>query len=354
MSNSTNTSDIAETGRRIALVIGVNHAHFSMRWLSEKLYKATNAGKVLVILDCCYAGNIGRTGPDPYLEEIQARIKKYLGAPSAESGARSGGLRLALTATGRNTKATERDEQGLMTGFLLPALRGEVDDILEIENQGQVSIQRLHRYLETTMPSEQKPSLSGDFAGRSCILASYPERAAELRRKGAHRVVNELPTNYIPFPRNPLFQPRPGEFEQLETLLFGPGTEQQPARLGLVGVVGLGGVGKTQLAVELAYRCLDQQRFPAGTFWMPATGTSVFEWQHQFAELALNTDYLPSDDDPSSTENEARRVRHFCRYLATHKDALLILDNVEDPNLVTSVLPILSGNCRKTPHCACC
>ena len=169
------------------------------------------------------------------------------------------------------------------------------------------------------------------------------ELATELRRKGAHRIVNERPTNYIPFPRNPLFQPRPGEFEQLETLLFGSGTDQQPAHLGLVGVVGLGGVGKTQLAVELAYRCLDQQRFPSGVFWMSATGTSVFEWQHQFAELAFNTGYLPSDDDPSNPENEARRARHFCRYLATHKDALLILDNVEDPNLVTYVFPALVG-----------
>ncbi len=318
-------------------------AHFSMRWLSEKLYKATEAGRVLVILDCCYAGNIGRSGSDPYFEEIQARIKKYLGAPNAESGARSGGLRLALTATGHNSKALEKDGHGLMTGLLLPALCGEVYDVLELENHGRVSLQRLHRYLEITMPPEQKPSLSGDSAGHSCILASYPERAAELRRTRTHRVVNERPNNYIPFPRNPLFQPRPGEFEQLETLLFGPGTEQQPARLGLVGVVGLGGVGKTQLAVELAYRCLDQQRFPAGTFWMPATGTSVFEWQHQFAELALNTDYLPPDDDPSSAENEARRARHFCRYLATHRDSLLILDNVEDPNLVTYVLPALAG-----------
>jgi hypothetical protein len=318
-------------------------AHFSMRWLRDKLYLPTKAGRVLLILDCCYAGDIDRTASDPYLEELQQRINYYFGRPGSASEARQGGLRLALTATGHNSKALEKDGHGLMTGLLLPALRGEVNAVLEVENQGQVSIQRVHRYLEITMPLEQKPSLSGDFAGRSCILASYPERADELRRKGAHRVVNERPTSYIPFPRNPLFQPRPGEFEQLEILLFGPGSETQPARLGLVGVVGLGGVGKTQLAVELAYRCLDQQRFPAGTFWMPATGTSVFEWQHQFAELALNTDYVPPDDDPSNAENEARRARHFCRYLATHKDALLILDNVEDPNLVTYVLPALAG-----------
>jgi hypothetical protein len=315
--------------------------HFSMRWLRDKLYLPAKAGRVLLILDCCYAGDIDRTASDPYLEELQQRINYYFGRPGSASEARQGGLRLALTATGHNTKALEKDGHGLMTGLLLPALRGDEADAFDKE--GQISVALLYHYLQKQMPSEQQPSLSGDFAGRSCILTSYPERAAELRRTRAYRVVNERPNDYIPFPRNPLFQPRPGEFERLETLLFGPGTEQQPARLGLVGVVGLGGVGKTQLAIELAYRCLDQQRFPAGTFWMPATGTSVFEWQRQFAELAFSTDYFPPDDDLSSPENEARRARHFCRYLATHKDALLILDNVEDPNLVTSVLPALAG-----------
>src|SRR5207237_5778937 len=41
--------------------------------------------------------------------------------------------------------------------------------------------------------------------------------------------------------------------------------------------------------------------------------------------------------------HEARRARHFCRYLVAHQDALLILDNVEEPGLVTSALPALGG-----------
>jgi uncharacterized caspase-like protein len=129
VTNDFNEVDVAED----------EDAHFSMRWLSEKLYKATEAGRVLVILDCCYGGNIGRTGTDPYLEEIQARIKKYLGAPSAESGARSGGLRLAITATGHNTKALEKDGYGLMTGLLLSALRGDETDAFD--NEGHVSLE---------------------------------------------------------------------------------------------------------------------------------------------------------------------------------------------------------------------
>jgi WD40 repeat protein len=153
----------------------------------------------------------------------------------------------------------------------------------------------------------------------------------------------ERPRNYIPFPRNPQFQPRSGEFEQLEHLLFGAETDQLPRRIGLVGVgmVGMGGIGKTQLAVELAYRY--QHLFPSGIFWMSAIGTSTFDWHRPLAELAFNTGYLPLDDDVSSPENELRRAQHFCHYLADNSDALLILDNVEDPNLVISALPALAG-----------
>jgi len=148
------------------------------------------------------------------------------------------------------------------------------------------------------------------------------------------------PESFIPIPHSSLFQPRPDEFENLERLLFESKGENRPPRLGLVGMAG---VGKTQLAVELAHRCLAQNRFPAGIFWMIATGKGIYDWQPRLAELAFNTGYLPPDDDVSSPENERRRAIYICRYFAMHADALLILDNVDDPNLVVSVLPTLAG-----------
>lgn len=78
-------------------------------------------------------------------------------------------------------------------------------------------------------------------------------------------------------------------------------------------------------------------------FWLTATGTESYDWQLRFAELAFNTDYLLPDDDISSPENDARRARHFCHYPTQHADALLILDNVEDPDMVVSALPALAG-----------
>ena len=310
--------------------------HVSLHWLRERLFEKTNAGCVLVILDCCYGEDI-RTGPDHTLDELRRQLQHYFEIPGAEVKKRRAGLFAALAAAGYDKTAGEADGHGTMTRLLLKALRGEEPAL--VGPQGQMTLNRLLDYINTEMPGEQKPVISyTNSSGQECVLVTYPE----LARRSSRALVAECPTPYLPFMRNTLFQPRPGEFEDLETLLLPSGSTQQPVRVGLVGVTGMGGIGKTQLAVEFAYRY--QECFPGGIFWMPATGHSLFDWQRSFAELAFNADYLPANDDLSHPENERRRARHLCRYLAQHADALLILDNVEEPELVISTLPTLAGS----------
>ncbi len=322
-----------------------NDAHLSLPWLREKLLLKTKAERVLIILDCCFAEDI-RTPPDRYLEELRQRITYYFEMPGTNDGTRRSGLRVALAASSYDQTAREQDGTGIMTGLLLKALSGEEDEVLG--NDGNITVNRLTEYIKEHMPPQQKPAISiSDTGGYEYILAQYPERAAELRRKHIS-VVNECPNTYIPFPRKDSFQPRPHEFETLERLLFPVTTgETPPPRVGLVGVIGMGGIGKTQLAVELAYRY--QDRFPSGVFWMPATGTTLPAWQRQFADLAVSTDYLREDDDTTKPDNEMKRASHLCRYLANHPDALLILDNVENTDLVLSALTAIAG---KEARCA--
>ncbi len=146
-----------------------NNAHLSLSWLRKVLFEHKKASSVLIILDCCYAGKFNDTAPDPYLEELQKRLKYYFEGPGMQSPSRPRGVRLSLTATGSET-ALEKDGHGLLTGLILSALRGECKQA--VNKEGQVTFTSLLTYLNTMMPSEQQPHFFG--GGHELLLATYP------------------------------------------------------------------------------------------------------------------------------------------------------------------------------------
>ena len=95
------------------------------------------------------------------------------------------------------------------------------------------------------------------------------------------------------------------------------------------GIAGLGGVGKTQTAVEYAYR--HRYRYRA-VLWVRAdTETDLAS---DYRELAKILD-LPEKDAQDSHEVGAA----VCRWLGREPGYLLILDNADDPALVRPYLP---------------
>ena len=131
---------------------------------------------------------------------------------------------------------------------------------------------------------------------------------------------------------------RAEDLERLHAALRGRSGEGGQAVVGIrpAGVTGMGGMGKTQLAVEYAYR--HRAEYPGGVFWLNAAG----DWRAEFAGLGV---YL----DPSRAgEAQEAQIRAAADYLQAHADCLLVLDNVEEPQqlrrpltrfLVPSALP---------------
>jgi tetratricopeptide (TPR) repeat protein len=128
----------------------------------------------------------------------------------------------------------------------------------------------------------------------------------------------------IPVPRNPLFTGRELPLQMLHTLL------QQKDAVALTqtfALSGLGGIGKTQLVIEYAYRHAEDYH---AIFWLNAeTQESLLASLSEIGD-ALRFTHYP----------EQQQLRHAIKqWLTTHRDWLLIIDNLEDPELVKPLLP---------------
>jgi WD40 repeat protein len=305
----------------------------SLRWLSgESLFRSRHAGKVLIILDSCYAGYFGLASPSEVSETVHSTFNTLFEQPKGVSRSLQGGFRKALLATGPTQAAREENLRGLMTSKLIEALSGKVDSVIntayyEGVNLGDVTYSMVHTFLENVMPRTQKPNDSGGSAGTSVILARHEGRAEELL--GTIR-----PSTYIrPIPRYSFFA-RPDEeglFQQLKAL-----KDKEYRMLGLIGQTG---VGKTWLAHRLAERCERERLYPDGIFWLDVEGDDDESLFHQLDVLIQNADYRPPQSERGTMDPVHWKRTRFIRYLSRHRDALLIIDNLQSSKLINTILP---------------
>ncbi|KAL4985444.1 hypothetical protein BDW68DRAFT_144681 [Aspergillus falconensis] len=122
----------------------------------------------------------------------------------------------------------------------------------------------------------------------------------------------------VPLPRNPKFVGRQDEIGKLEELLT---TRDGPRR---VAITGLGGVGKTQVALEVAYRIRDQDK-ECSVLWVPCTSHALIEQTFlRFAEILGLQGVKPAD--------VKERVK---TYLSSERAGkwLLVFDNADDTEM---------------------
>lgn len=136
---------------------------------------------------------------------------------------------------------------------------------------------------------------------------------------------------HVPFPHNKQFVGREVEIADLHALL------QEDVAVGVCPTMlsGMGGIGKTQLAVEYTYAY--RASYPGGVFWINATScerdrTLPQQLQEEMARLALAVG-LTAGNAPES-ERVARLTQAFAHYLRRRPDALVVFDNVEDPRSI--------------------
>jgi hypothetical protein len=148
-------------------------------------------------------------------------------------------------------------------------------------------------------------------------LTDQPETVrpplGERRTLPPRRATPAMPV-VLPWPRNPFFV---GRHDLLAALRSATG---EASRFALVG---MGGIGKSQLAVQHAYSSRDDRR---AVLWTGAAAPGDVE--SGFANLARGLGLVGDTDKPE------RAVEAMAAWLASEHDWLLIFDNVEDADTV--------------------
>ncbi|KAF1811768.1 HET-domain-containing protein [Eremomyces bilateralis CBS 781.70] len=124
----------------------------------------------------------------------------------------------------------------------------------------------------------------------------------------------------IPFERNLRFTGRESELSRIEKLLFQHGQTVK------IAITGLGGVGKTQLAIETVYRTMEKQS-DCSVIWIPATDPETL--LQAFSAVAEELD-IPGRD------KQGADVRRLVQNYLSNEGAgqwLVVFDNADDMDM---------------------
>jgi hypothetical protein len=156
----------------------------------------------------------------------------------------------------------------------------------------------------------------------------------------------------IPFPRNRNFWGRAAVLQKIRNVFFPSDRNLRSQDRGTTSytIAGLGGIGKTQVAVEFSYDCIENHLFDA-VIWIPAESTKAIHdsFQRIASDLKLTEQGSPTD---TITREVLRWLSNFDQHAhvlsgssAHSAKWLLVFDNVEDVSLLQSFWPSNGPGC---------
>ncbi|KAI4940761.1 hypothetical protein J4E91_011248, partial [Alternaria rosae] len=199
----------------------------------------------------------------------------------------------------------EMEAAGLMNSFPCLVVRGICDYADSHKNK------RWQPYAAATAAAYAKE-----------VLSAIPpaEVAASRTAEEAIREASVESTYYIPFLKNRHFVGRRDELAKLRQRLL---VEQDCRKM---SIVGLGGTGKTQVALQFAYEVKEAQP-EWSIFWVPAVSMESFE---QACAEIVQTLHIPQSADKEDAKELVKQ------YLSSGRARrwLLVVDNADDPDIL--------------------
>lgn len=236
--------------------------HLSLRWLRDNVLHSTQVGKILLILDCAYAGAIAGEEPDLSLtnfEQLQRRFNSFQGTGMSHDINKA---RFVLSATGPYGKASERNDHGIFTGVLIEALQGAA-----VDSTGDVTLGSIHTYLKQKL-LDQEPQLYGLGHSQDFSLIHYraPPKAKDFnpdqdkqtlqQLSNWHQRLEALLLNHSGFMQDRLasFVGRSAELEEIRQRI-----REKLATGGYVMITGQAGQGKSSVIAQLVQEAGPEQ-----------------------------------------------------------------------------------------------
>ncbi|KAL7755421.1 hypothetical protein ACKLNR_014519 [Fusarium oxysporum f. sp. zingiberi] len=182
-----------------------------------------------------------------------------------------------------------------------------------------------------TLPLDTLPYVKND---ESDLPPSKRVRLHVSEGASPVREPQDQPVFLVPFLESPLFVGRDDVLMKLQSLLFERNSRK-------VALVGLGGSGKTQIALQLAY-WIKEKKQDYSVFWVPALSRASFE--------QACVQIIDACDIPTTNNNDA--VESVRQYLSSKRAGkwLLMVDNADDMQTVMGSIGVEKGMYRSLPQ----